>query len=169
LNPRALASVLRQEVPRARAEFRVSRIRTQLDINQSQTVRERLLATLALFFAIVALLLAGVGLYGVLHYSVLQRRREIGIRIAVGAQAGGIARLVTMDVFAMVLVGALAGIGLGMLSVRYVESLFYQVKATDMQMLAFPALAILAGAFLAALRPVMQAVRIEPVSMLRAE
>jgi putative ABC transport system permease protein len=169
LNPRSLASVLRQEVPRARAEFRVSRIRTQLEINQSQTVRERLLATLALFFAIVALLLAGVGLYGVLHYSVLQRRREIGIRIAVGAQAGGIARLVTMDVFAMVLVGAVAGIGLGMLSVRYVESLFYQVKATDMQMLAFPAVAILAGAFLAALRPVMQAVRIEPVSMLRAE
>jgi predicted permease len=169
LNPRSLASVLRQEVPRARAEFRVSRIRTQLEINQSQTVRERLLATLALFFAIVALLLAGVGLYGVLHYSVLQRRREIGIRIAVGAQAGGIARLVTMDVFAMVLVGALVGIGLGMLSVRYVESLFYQVKATDLQMLAFPTLAILAGAFLAALRPVMQAVRIEPVSMLRVE
>jgi predicted permease len=169
LNPRSLASVLRREVPRARAEFRVSRIRTQLEINQSHTVRERLLATLALFFAIVALLLAGVGLYGVLHYSVLQRRREIGIRIAVGAQAGGIARLVTMDVFAMVLVGAVAGISLGMLSVRYVESLFYQVKATDLQMLAFPALAILAGAFLAALRPVMQAVRIEPVSMLRAE
>jgi ABC-type lipoprotein release transport system permease subunit len=69
----------------------------------------------------------------------------------------------------MVLVGAVAGIGVGMLSVRYVESLFYQVKATDMQMLVFPALAILAGAFLAALRPVMQAVRIEPVSMLRAE
>ncbi len=169
LNPRSLASVLRQEVPRARAEFRVSRIRTQLEINQSHTVRERLLATLALFFAIVALLLAGVGLYGVLHYSVLQRRREIGIRMAVGAQAGGIARLVTTDVFAMVLVGAVVGIGLGMLSVRYVESLFYQVKATDLQMLALPSLAILAGALLAALRPVMQAVRIEPVSMLRAE
>src|SRR5271163_865280 len=120
LNPRSLASVLRQEVPRARAEFRVSRIRTQLEINQSHTVRERLLATLALFFAIVALLLAGVGLYGVLHYSVLQRRREIGIRMAVGARAGGVARLVTMEVFAMVLVGAVAGIGLGMLAVRYV-------------------------------------------------
>jgi predicted permease len=168
-NPRSLASILRQEVPRARPEFRVSRIRTQLEINQSHTIRERLLATLALFFAIVALLLAGVGLYGVLHYSVLQRRREIGIRMAVGAQAGGVARLVTMDVFAMMLVGAFAGIGLGMLSVRFVESLFYQVKATDMQMLAFPSLAILVGAFLAALRPVMQAVRIEPVSMLRAE
>jgi putative ABC transport system permease protein len=169
LNPRALASVLRQAVPQARSEFRVSRIRTQLEINQSHTVRERLLAALALFFAIVALLLAGVGLYGVLHYSVLQRRREIGIRIAVGARAGGITRLVTMDVFAMVFVGAFAGMGLGMLSVRFVESLFYQVKATDLQMLALPSLAILAGAFLAALRPVMQAVRIEPVSMLRAE
>ena len=63
----------------------------------------------------------------------------------------------------------LAGVALGMLSVRYVESLFYQVKATDLQMLAIPALAILAGAFLAALRPVIQAVRIDPASILRAE
>ncbi len=147
----------------------MSRIRTQLEINQSHTVRERLLATLALFFAIVALLLAGVGLYGVLHYSVLQRRREIGIRMAVGAQAGGVARLVTTEVFSMVLAGALAGVGLGMLSVRYVESLFYQVRATDLQMLALPSAAILAGALLAALRPVIQAVRIDPASMLRAE
>jgi predicted permease len=168
-NLRALASVLRQEVPRARSEFRVSRIRTQLDINQSHTVRERLLAALALFFAIVALLLAGVGLYGVLHYSVLQRRREIGIRIAVGAQAGGIARLVTMEVFSMVLLGAAAGVGLGMVSVRFIESLFYQVKATDLQVLALPSLTIFAGAFLVALPAVIRAVRIDPASMLRAE
>jgi putative ABC transport system permease protein len=169
LNPRARAAELRQEVPRARPEFRVSRIRTQLEINQSHTVRERLLATLALFFAIVALLLAGVGLYGVLHYSVLQRRREIGIRMAVGAAAGGVARLVTRDVFSMVLLGAAAGLGLGLLSVRYVESLFYQVKATDLEMLALPSLAILVGALLAALRPVVQAVRIDPASILRAD
>jgi putative ABC transport system permease protein len=168
-NPMVLAGVLRQEVPQARAGFRVSRIRTQLEINQSHTVRERLLATLALFFAIVALLLAGVGLYGVLHYSVLQRRREFGVRIAVGAQAGNIARLVTVDVFSMVLLGAAAGVGLGMISVRYIESLFYQVKATDLQMLALPALAILAGALLAALRPVIHAVRTDPSSMLRVE
>jgi putative ABC transport system permease protein len=169
LSPRSLAALLRQEVPRARPEFRVSRIRTQLEINRLHTVRERLLATLALFFAIVALLLAGVGLYGVLHYSVLQRRHEIGIRMAVGAEAGSVARLVTGDVFSMVLLGAAAGVGLGMLSVQYVESLFYQVKATDLEMLALPSLAILAGALLAALRPVVQAVRIDPAAMLRAE
>src|SRR5580700_7612137 len=168
-NPLALASLLRQEVSRARPEFRVNRIRAQVEINLARAVRERLLAALALFFAIVALLLAGVGLYGVLHYSVLQRRREIGIRMAVGAEASIVARLVTAKVFSMVLLGAAAGLGLGMLSVQYVESLFYQVKATDLEMLALPSLAIIVGALLAALRPVVQAVRIDPASMLRAE
>ncbi len=168
-NPLALASALRQEIPRARPEFRVSRIRTQLEINQSHTVRERLLAMLALFFAVVALLLAGVGLYGVLHYSVVQRRREISIRIAVGAQARSIARLVTVEVFPMVLIGGVAGLGLGMASVRYIETLFYQVKATDLAMLAFPSLTLLAVALFAALPAVIRAVRTDPAAMLRAE
>jgi predicted permease len=169
VNPLAMASLLRQEVPRARPEFRVNRIRAQAEINLAHAVRERLLATLALFFAIVALLLAGVGLYGVLHYSVLQRRTEIGIRMAVGAQAGSVVRLVSGEVFTMVVLGAAAGLALGMVSVRYTEALFFQVKATDLTMLAFPSLAILGVALLAALRPVMQAVRIDPASMLRAE
>ncbi len=168
-NPLAMASMLRQEVARARPEFYVSNIRTQAEINRGRTFRERLLATLALFFAVVALLLAGVGLYGVLHYSVLQRRREIGIRIAVGAQAGGVARLVTTDLFGMVLLGAVAGVGLGVFSVRYAATLFYQVRATETTMLAYPSLALMAVALLAALPPVIRAVRIDPASMLRAE
>ncbi len=168
-NPLALASILRREVPRARSEFRVSNICPQTGINQSQTVRERLLAMLALFFAVVALLLAGVGLYGVLDYSVLQRRREIGIRLAIGAHPGGIARLVTVDALSMVLAGALVGLALGMASVRYIESLLYQVKATDLGVLALPSLAILAVALLAALPAVIHAVRIDPITVLRSE
>jgi len=168
-NALALASILRAAVPRARPEFRVSNIRTQLEIIQSQTVRERLLAALGLFFAAVALLLAGIGLYGVLDYSVLQRRREIGIRMAIGAPAGKIARLVTVEVFAMVLVGALAGVALGMASVRYIETLLYQVKPTDLAMLALPSFTILAAALLAALPEVFRALRIDPVAMLRSE
>jgi ABC-type antimicrobial peptide transport system permease subunit len=114
-------------------------------------------------------LLAGVGLYGVLDYSVLQRRREIGIRIAIGAQAGDIARRVTADVFSMVLVGALAGLALGLVAVRYIETLLYQVKGTDLAILGLPTLTILAAALLAALPAVIRAVRIDPVTMLRAE
>jgi hypothetical protein len=69
-NPYVLAPMLRHEVTRARPELRVSNVRTQKELNEAQTVRERLLAALAVFFAGVALLLAGIGLYGVLEYSV---------------------------------------------------------------------------------------------------
>jgi predicted permease len=164
-NPLAVASMLRKEVTRAR----VSNIRTQMELVQAQTVRERLLSMLGLFFAAVALVLAGVGLYGVLDYSVLQRRREIGIRMAIGAQAGDIARRVTADVFRMVLAGALAGVGLGMLSVRYIAALLYQVRPGDPTMLAAPAVIILGAALIAALPAVIHAVRIDPVAMLRAD
>ncbi len=168
-NPLALASVLRREVTRARPEFRVGNIRTQEDLVRAQTVRERLLAMLALFFAVVALLLAGIGLYGVLDYSVLERRREIGIRMAIGAQAGDIARRVTVEAFSMVAAGALAGFALGMASVPYLSTLLYQVRPTDPGMLVLPSLTILAAAILAALPAVVRAVRIDPVTMLRAE
>jgi ABC-type antimicrobial peptide transport system permease subunit len=100
---------------------------------------------------------------------VLQRRREIGIRIAIGAQPVGIARLVTVEIFSMVLVGAVVGLALGMASARYIETLFYQVKATDLDMLAVPALSIFVAVLLAAVPAVIHAVRIDPVKMLRAD
>ena len=166
-NPLALASALRSETARAGHGFRVSNIRTQLEINASHTVRERLLATLALFFAALALALAGIGLFGVLDYSVLQRRREIAIRIAIGARPGTLARTVTAHVFVQVLVGSLAGLALGMVSVHYIASLLYGVKPTGAATLALPALAILCAAIVAAIPPVVRAVRIDPVRVLR--
>ena len=74
-----------------------------------------------------------------------------------------------MAVFSMVFLGAAAGVSLSMVSVRLIESLFYQVKASDLQMLALPSLAILAGALLSALPAVIRAVQIDPITMLRAE
>jgi ABC-type antimicrobial peptide transport system permease subunit len=156
-------------VPQARSEFRVSNVRTQEELVRMHTIRERLLAMLSLFFAIVALLLAGVGLYGVLDYSVLQRRREIGIRLALGAQADQIVRRVTTEVFSMLALGALVGLTLGIASERYIETLLYQVKPTDLPMLALPVVTILTASLLAALPPVLRAVRIDPASMLRTE
>jgi ABC-type antimicrobial peptide transport system permease subunit len=168
-NAQAVAPILRRIVPQARSEFRVSNLRSEAEVVRGQTVRERLLAMLALFFAAVALLLAGIGLYGVLDYSVLQRRKEIGIRMAIGAQPAGIARLVAKDVLYMVAGGALAGLALGLITVRYIETLFYQVKATDPAMLALPSLIVLVSALVAALPAVIHAVRIDPVTMLRSE
>ncbi|MGD0774704.1 MAG: ABC transporter permease [Candidatus Solibacter sp.] len=168
-NPLAMASALRLEVPRARPGFRVGNIRTQTALIEQHTGRERLLSILALFFGVVALSLAGVGLYGVLDYSVLQRRREIGIRIAIGAQATDIARRVIMDVFAVVLAGLLFGIISGIASIRFIETLLFEVKATDVGVLALPTLTMLAVSLLAALPAVVRAVRIDPVTMLRSE
>jgi putative ABC transport system permease protein len=168
-NPLALSKILRREIPAARPEFRVSRIRTQMAINQAHTVRERLIATLARFFAIVALLLAAVGLYGVLHYSVLQRRREIGIRIAVGAKSASIVALVTRSIFTMVVTGAAAGLVLGVLSTRYIESLLYQVKSSDTQILFIPIAVIIAAATLAATPAALRATKIDPATLLRTD
>jgi predicted permease len=168
-NPLTLAAALRRQVTRARSEFRVSNLRTQQEINDAQTVRERLLAMLAVFFALVALLLAAIGIYGVLDYSVFQRRREIGIRMAIGALPGDVARQVTADVFCMVLAGGIGGCLLGLASLRYVESLLYRVEGTNLPMLLLPALAIGTATLLAALPPVLRAVHTNPVALLRAE
>jgi predicted permease len=168
-NPLALASLLRREIARIRPEFRVNTIGTQGELDALQTIRERLLARLALFFSGFALLLAAVGLYGVLHYSVQQRQREIGIRLAIGAQAAVIARLVTMDIFCMVCAGAAAGLAASLASARYIESLLYQVKPVELDVLATPWLMIVTVALLAALPVVLHAVHIDPVRALRSE
>ena len=168
-NPLSMASTLSREISRLRSDFRVSDVTTQEQFVRGKTIRERLLAMLGLFFAGVALLLAGIGLYGVLDYSVLQRRREIGIRMAIGARAAHIARGVIARALLVVAVGAAAGLALGMASVRYIASLLYQVRPTDAAMLALPAGLILAAALAAALPAVIRAVRIDPVSALRSE
>jgi predicted permease len=168
-NPLALAGSLRKFIAQRHNGLRVSNVTTQLDLVRDQTLRERLIAMLAAFFAAVALLLAGIGLYAVLNYSVLQRRREIGIRMAIGSTRAGIVRIVTLDVFLMIVLGACAGVALGFGAARSVASLFYQVKATDAGMLALPACAILLTALLATLPAVLRALRTDPTAILRAE
>jgi len=167
--PSAMSETLRKIVKQAAPELHTGDLRTQQELIDTQTIRERLLASLGGFFGLVALLLATIGLYGVLHYSVVQREREIGIRIALGAAMGNIARLVTVRVFAMVLVGAVAGVALGVASVRYVSSLLYGVKGTDVSMMVLPGVVLLVAAGSAALPAVVRAVRIDPAIMLRAE
>ena len=168
-NALALADTLRQLIAQRHNGLRVSNITTQLDLVREQTIRERLIAMLAAFFSGIALLLAAIGLYAVLNYSVLQRRREIGIRMAIGSTRAGIVRIVTSDVFLMVALGGCAGVALGFGAARYVESLFYQVKATDADMIALPTCALLLSALVATLPAVLRAVRTDPTEILRSQ
>ncbi|HEV2326700.1 MAG TPA: ABC transporter permease [Terracidiphilus sp.] len=165
----AISEMLRKTLMKTQPELRITSLRTQQELIDSQTVRERLLAMLAAFFAIVAPLLAGMGLYGVLSYSVLQREREFGIRIAVGAPARNIAQLVAADVLAVIAVGVLTGGVLASASAKYLAPLLFAVSGRDPAMLAMPALALLGTAILAALPPVMRAASIDPAIMLRSE
>jgi predicted permease len=167
--PLALAATLRRQVSRARSGFHVSNVETQLEVNQAQTIRERLLATLAFFFGAVAVLLAGVGLYGVLNYSVQQQEREIGIRMALGAQIAHVVRQVTAGISVAVIMGVFAGLVLGLGSSRYIQSLLYQVKATDVGMLALPCLIILVVICIAAVPAILRAIHVDPGTMLRAD
>ncbi len=168
-NPLALAATLRQRVSRARPGFHVSNVETQLDVNQAQTIRERLLAALAFFFAAVALLLAGVGLYGVLNYSVQQREHEIGIRMALGAQVVHVVRQVTAGLSLAVVGGMFAGLLFGLGLTRYIQSLLYDVKATDVDMIALPCSIILAIACIAAVPALLRAIHVDPSTMLRSD
>ena len=117
----------------------------------------------------VALLLAGIGLYGVLNYTVVQRQREIGIRMALGARRATVAGLVTAEVARMVAVGGVVGALLGAASAKYVEALLSGVKAHDVEMMVIPMVAVLCVAMIATVPAVMYALEVEPAEILRAE
>jgi ABC-type antimicrobial peptide transport system permease subunit len=132
-------------------------------------LRERLLTTLSLFFATVALLLAGIGLYGVLNYAVIQRRREIGVRMALGARAVHVVRRVGAEMLTPVGVGLIVGLAGGLAFGRLIQSILFEVKATDAMSVATPLLTLAVAAALAAVPPAVRAVRIDPAQTLRSE
>lgn len=104
-----------------------------------------------------------------LDYSVLQRRREIGIRIAVGATAGRVARTVASEVFSMVVVGAAVGVGLGIVAAHYTGALFYETKPSDANILLGMLFTMIGVSVMAAIVPVARAVRIDPMVVLKVE
>ncbi len=131
--------------------------------------QERLLATLSGFFGALALLLAVIGLYGVLAYLVTQRQKEIGIRMALGAAPGSILRLVLRDVAILLAVGIAAGTALALATTHYAQKLLFGLAPHDMTTM-FLAAAILAGvALIAGYLPARRASRVDPMTVLRNE
>jgi putative ABC transport system permease protein len=168
-DPRALAAVMRKEVPNAREDMRVVNVQTQDDVWLIQLARERLLAMLSFFFGGVSLLLASIGLYGVLHYIVLEKRREIGIRLALGARTMDIVRDVMAGISVTAVLGSFAGICVGIGTAKYIASLLYGVEPANPLTLGIPLVVIALTLILAALPAIRRALRVDPVEMLRAE
>jgi predicted permease len=168
-DPAAVAAALRAEIARIEPALRIEDVTTQSRLVDDTIVSERLLALLSGFFAIVALVLAGVGLYGVLSYAVARRTREIGIRLALGARSGALVRLVVGDVALLVAAGLAGGVAVGLLLARFLASLLFEVRPSDFWSLAPPLAWLLIAAALAALPAAARAVRINPTVALRYE
>jgi len=160
---------LRREIPRIRPGLAVRDVVRYEAIVSQQTIRERLLAALSAFFAALALVVAIIGIYGVLNYTVTRDRRDIGLRMALGARAGDVLTLITRWLLAVIAAGALVGIGGGLAFSRTVRTLLFEMEPTDPAALLGPILALVAAAALAAVPPALRAVRIDPAQTLKSD
>ena len=162
-------ATLREEVPRAHAAFRLGDVTPQSTLVDNQLVRDRALAVLSAFFSLVAIVLVVVGVYGLLSYTVLQRTREIGIRLALGARPAQIVALVLWGVGGMTVIGlVLGGVGAA-LTGRFMTTLLFEVTPSDMWSIAAPLLCLLVACAVAAVMPAHRAARIAPTTALTVE
>ena len=135
----------------------------------ANVLQERLVATLSAFFGGLALLLAALGLYGVMSYTVTRRRNEIGIRMALGAEPRRVVRLVLNHVGAITIVGLVAGAAVAVGTGRFINSLLFNLAASDRTMIAVTALTLAAAAAIAGYLPARRAARIDPMVALRED
>jgi putative ABC transport system permease protein len=168
-DPTSLATVVRNEVRTIDEDQPVSQI-TLMDHFISEALSQKRFYTWLLsLFGVVALLLSAIGIYGVVSYTVTQRTREIGIRLALGAPRGSIFKLIIGEHLSLIVVGVLLGFAGALALTRFLASLLYEVTTTDA--LSFmTVVAILAGtALFACYIPSRKAVQVDPITALRHE
>ena len=169
VDPLTLTQLVKEAVWRADPEQSVFDIQP-LEQRVEKTIwQQRLAGLVLLLFAGLGLLLAGVGVYGVISYATEQRRREIGIRVALGAQASDVFRLVVGEGLKLSLIGAALGAIFAWLLARAISHLFYNVSANDPLTFLGVAATLLAVALLACWFPARRAMRVDPMIALRSE
>jgi predicted permease len=168
-DPSGFSSSVRQAVREVDATLPVTDVTTQEAQARRTYATERTLANVLSFFGFVALLLAAIGIYGVMAYSVAQRTNEIGIRMALGADVAGVLRLVVWQGLRFALVGLVLGAAGAFALKRVVESELYGVGATDPVTFVAVATTLLGAALVACLLPARRAARVDPVVALRSE
>jgi predicted permease len=136
---------------------------------EESLLRERLMATLSGFFGVLALVLASIGLYGLLSYGVASRRNEIGIRMALGARARNVLTLILREAVLLVLIGLGIGVPIVLYVARFAKSLLFELSPTDPLTLAVAAGVLLVVALLAGYLPARRATKVDPLVALRDE
>jgi predicted permease len=168
-NPLDLAPAIRREVRALDPNLPVFSLRTVTEALGPAYARPRTSATLFALFGGVALLLAAVGFYGVMAYSVAQRTREIGVRIALGAQRNSVLNLILRRGLALTAAGMTLGLLAAFFATRFIAKLLFGVSRTDLLTFVVVPLVLFAAALLACWLPARRATRIDPISALRYE
>lgn len=168
-DPRALAGPVREAVRRLDPNLPVSSVRTMREVVASALATPRLTGVLLGAFAAMALVLAVIGLYGVLSFVVARRTREIGIRLAIGAERGQVLGMVVRQGLGLAVAGIACGLLLAAAGTRFMQSLLYEVTPLDALTFTLVPLTLLAVALLASLLPAARAVRVSPTIALRTD
>ena len=168
-DPRLLSEAIRRETKAVIPNLPPPLIRTMDDLISETVAQPRLQTGLLSMFAGVALVLAAVGLYGVLAYTVTQRHREIGIRLALGAPKRNVLSLVIAQGMKLVLAGVAIGIAGALALTRVMRNLLYQIEPNDPLTLLAVSLLLVATALLACWLPARRAARVDPMEALRYE
>jgi predicted permease len=168
-DPQALLPAIRKTVAQLNANLPLFHVTTQSEQIDRLLFQERLVARLSAFFGLLALVLACIGLYGLLSYEVARRTREIGIRMALGAQMGDVLRLVVKQGIALAVVGAAVGVGVALGVTRYLTSMLYDVRANDPVTIVAVSVLLALVALAACYIPARRATRVDPIIALRYE
>jgi len=166
--PAAMANAVRQTVDSLGHEY-VAKTHMVVETIDRSVLRERLFAVLSAFFGALALLLAGVGLYGLMAYNVTQRTQEIGVRVALGAARSDVLSMILRETLGLTSVGLALGVACALAASQFVASMLYGVSARDPLTLAAVTVVLTTVAAVAGWIPARRAVRVDPMVALRYE
>ena len=167
--PAALAAALRAEVRRLDPRLPVFDVRTLSEQIRNSLATQRVIMFLSAAFGILAALLAAIGIYGVLAFAVAERRQEIGVRVALGAEPAAVRNLILRDVLRFLVIGGAVGLPAAYAVGRAIQSILFGVRAGDVRVFAIGAVVLLVVSLAAAYPPARRAARTNPMDALRSE
>ena len=168
-DPTGYAAMIQRLAREIDPQLQVVRLRTMKDVVDDSLVQERFIAQISGAFSLFALLLASVGLYGVMSYAVTRRTNEIGVRMTLGARGADVVRMVMKETLLLVAIGMAIGLGSALATTRLISSLLFGLTPNDPATIAAAALLMIAVAALAGYLPARRASRVDPMTALRCE